>query len=102
MPKERRQHPRKPVHLTVHYKLGNDPADTPDIATDLSQSGLFIQTKRAPKAGHRVQLELSWDAGGPSVNATCEVTRGSKDGVGLKFTEMDPDTALLLNHFLSR
>jgi uncharacterized protein (TIGR02266 family) len=100
---ERRHHTRRDVHLNVSYRLDrSEETEThEDFVSDLSKGGLFIRTQHPPREGDRLHVHFAWSQGGPAVEATCEVTRVSPEGIGVQFVQMDSDSALLLNNFLA-
>ncbi len=79
---------------------------TSDYAADLSQGGLFIRTQRRPTLGEIFEVEMTPPASAQTdetkvIKATCQVARVTPDGVGAHFTQLDSDSALLLNLLLS-
>ncbi|MFN0061965.1 MAG: PilZ domain-containing protein [Myxococcaceae bacterium] len=99
---EKRRHARKPVTLTVRHRR-SDSAPTEEAETrDLSAGGVFLRMGRLARIGDTLDVEFpTTQAGKAPAHATGEVVRVSKDGVGVRFTQLDPDSALLINLLVS-
>ncbi len=72
---------------------------------DISVSGVLLETDREIPVGHGVSLELVLEDG-TRVNAHGEVVRvqrpnwGVSAGVGIAFTEMQPEARLAIDHYV--
>ena len=103
-PNERRRHPRRTVKLMVEHHAPRARDAARDYATDLSSGGMFLRTSRRSTLGETLEVEIAPDspeAAGKTIKAICEVTRVTPEGIGTHFTQLDPDSALLLNLIIS-
>lgn len=101
---ERRRAQRKLVNLKVNHRDPKTKKVAFDFAKDLSETGLFIWTKRHRAVGDLVEVEF--EAGDARrhgiVRVTCRVARTTSEGIAAQFVNLDDDSAALLNYFLSR
>lgn len=103
-PQERRAVPRYPVRLPCAVHDGKNPfrARTENLAS----AGSFIATDRQIPAGTKIRVRLELPVQGTGFNEiTCEVVHdasamGTMAGFGLKFLEMNEETASRLQGFL--
>ncbi len=100
MPQEKRRHARRPVTLAARTRARPDEAPATGTTADLSEGGLFLKTRQLSTLGATLHVELE-APDHRTVTATAEVTHIEPSGMGLHFTRMDPDSALLLNLLLS-
>ena len=103
-PQERRAVPRYPVRLPCAVHDGKSPfrARTENLAS----AGTFIATEREFPAGTKLRVRLELPVQGSGFNEiVCEVVHGSSAmgtmaGFGIKFLEMNEETASRLQSFL--
>ena len=102
MAAERRKYPRRAMKVLVRHQAPKNEAVT-DYATDLSQGGLFIQTRRKATLGDTFELEFAPAEGKAEqrIKAIATVARVTAEGIGARFTQLDSDSALLLNLLLA-
>lgn len=88
MGQERRRAPRTPFHLEIEVWGRND---SPNIA-DLSTSGVFIYTEKASqyKPGDKIDLVLKFPTEEEAMLLQVEVSRVAEDGIGVKFLNVTP------------
>src|SRR4051812_2484068 len=103
-PPERRKAARKTVNFKVQHRNPKTKRPAFDFAKDLSESGVFLRTKRQRPIGATLDVEFPVDDPTESrrVKVICEVTRVTPEGLGARFAQLDPDSALLLNLLLAR
>lgn len=99
-PEEKRRHARRPLRVLVNHSAKPAAAAASDYATDLSEGGFFLKTQRRTTLGELLYVEIPSSQGQP-IRATCEVARVTPEGIGAHFTQLDNDSALLLNLLLS-
>jgi hypothetical protein len=99
--KERRQHPRRAVSVVVTHKSAGGQKAQRDVALDISQGGLFLKTSRRSTLGETLHVEITPPSSDKTIRATATVARVTPEGIGAAFTELDSDSALLLNLLLS-
>lgn len=65
---------------------------------DVSMSGIYLLTSKPLPVGTEGTLALTLESGLSSlaIKAMCEVVRQDTEGMGLKFTHMDPDSSINL------
>jgi len=106
---EKRVSPRIPVTLTAHCRIGT--RHLKDAVVDLSQGGLYLETREAAPVGTPVRLALALPAAGGAdictlVGAVARReldARGRQKGLGVAFAEaeMEPSHWRSLSGFLS-
>lgn len=98
---EKRRHPRRRMDLPLRSR----PSGDAEVAKDISAGGLFLATRRLRTIGETLEVEIptrpDTQAGG-TIKATVQVTRITPEGVGAYFTQLDGDSAILLNLLLAR
>ncbi len=95
MTSERRAHVRHPVRLLVQHQAGSQTPEV-DYASDVSQGGLFVNTRRAPGANETVHVQFSPGKDARTVEAFCRVARVTDEGFGVAFVALDEAAAQLL------
>ncbi len=88
MEKERRRALRTPFHLEIEV-WGRD--ESPNI-TDLSTSGVFISSENASqyKPGDEIDIVLKFPTEEEAMWLQVEVSRVAEDGIGVKFLNVTP------------
>ena len=99
---ERRAEPRRPASLLVTY--ASESLALSGIATDLSPSGLFLETELLDTVGTEAFLRLSdgarrrVEAVGRVVRTTCEPGVGTP-GMGLQFVELGAEAIFWIRRY---
>jgi len=84
----RRQHPRVPLATQIYSEQSMSLA----FSRDVTQGGMFVETKQPMPVGSRLTLRFHLDDQGPIVVATAEVRYVLPQlGMGLQFVEMKPE-----------
>src|SRR5438270_483985 len=98
-PNERRRAARRTVNFKVQHKDPKTKRTVFDFAKDLSSGGIFLRTQRQRPIGATLDMEFPIDEPTESrrVKVTCEITRVTPEGIAVRFAQLDPDSALLLN-----
>ena len=110
MRSEKRHHPRFPVALTAHCRIGN--RFIRDAIADLSQGGLYLRTREPAREGTPVRVALALPhADGPrfctlvgNVARIDRDPRGRLLGLGVSFddTQIARHDRSTLSAFISR
>ena len=101
---ERRQAPRRTVNFKVQHRDPKTKRAAFDFAKDLSTTGVFVRTRRQRPIGATIDIEFPIDDPTESrrVKVKAEITRVTPEGLAVRFSQLDPDSALLLNLLLSK
>ena len=99
-PPERRRSPRLPLTVTAHVFEVHSNARIPGRTTDLGLGGCYVDTITPFPDGTVVKLQLTW------ANKTFETQAkvmyaGAGMGMGLAFTEVQPDQLQILEGWLA-
>ncbi len=94
-PSDKRRHVRIPVVLLVQHRSAEGAEDF-DYASDLSKSGIFIQTQRPMSVGATLQLSFHPRRDARMVQAYCRVARVTAEGVAAEFVQLDETSSDLL------
>ena len=105
-PAEKRVSPRVPVALTAHCRIGT--RHLKDAVVDLSEGGLFLETRAAAAVGTPVRMALALPVGTEICTLVGAVARqeldarGRPKGLGVAFEEaaIDPSHRRTLAGFL--
>jgi hypothetical protein len=99
---ERRRSQRHLVDLKVHHKDPRTQKRVFDFAKDVSETGLFIWTKRRRVVGDSFEIEFEAGDGKRHglVKAVCKVARVTADGFAVQFVQMDADSEGLFKYYL--
>jgi hypothetical protein len=98
---DRRRHFRCPVGAVVSLKYGKKAAIEGTVL-NVSDSGMavLIDAKETPSGKITVRFELP--ESGTKISGTCLIQWASAGKLGLRFVEMEPESRLELNRWLSR
>lgn len=88
---------RIPVRLAVSQRGRSAPLGR---TRDISLEGVFLETSAPFGVGAVVPLSLDLTAGGPPLEGRAEVVRVTPDGMGLRFIDLDRDTAKRLKRWI--
>jgi len=88
MEQERRKAPRTTFHLEIEVWGRNE---SPNIS-NLSTSGVFIYTEEASqyKPGDEIDLVLKFPTEEEAMWLTAEISRVAEEGIGVKFLNLTP------------
>ena len=96
---ERRSARRRPVSLLVQYRFDPVGDFVVNYSTNLSRSGIFLNSKRPPSVGEPVYLQFAPAQGKPRVEGLGVVTRvspptwsGKPAGMGIRFISLDSNS----------
>lgn len=104
---EKRRHLRIPLRvIRVESKLRGEVFF--GHATNLSKTGLYIQTTNPKPMGYELKIRFELPEGKGKVEATVEVVwkeeftgrKGSEPGMGLKFVELSTESEELIHQFV--
>ena len=108
MPMERRKHKRVVLFATAYFTDSNNQKKYYGIVTDVSYSGLFIQTANTLNLGERVNLDLRINGNDVKLNGIVkrkkvvdnpQLIRYAKGGIGIQVDYMHP---LVLDYINNR
>lgn len=100
-----REHPRIPAVIKIRYRDLNElmPANSKDI----SNTGIFIRTRRPLLVGSPIELYLSPadESAGPEIKVTGEVVRAIQGdsvdpGMGIKFINLDAESVRTVSEII--
>lgn len=94
---ERRKYERIPVAVPIRARINDIDEFAQQNSIDLSEGGIFIQTRRRHRIGSQVYLEFHLESERKRIPARGVVVRrvpatfpgDSQAGVAIKFTELD-------------
>lgn len=89
---DRRKETRHAVRLLVRHQADGEVSPVVDYASDLSHSGLFIQTDRAVRPDDTLHVEFAPLRDARLVVAFCRVARVSARGIGAEFLRLDDES----------
>ncbi len=93
---ERRRHSRTAVRFLAQHQAGVDGEVEVDYVSDVSGSGLFIETTRAPALATTLHVQFAPMKDASLVSAFCRVARVTSRGIGVEFLSLDPAGAALI------
>lgn len=94
---------RRAERVQINEEFGRLPEAT--YISDLSEYGVFVQTKSPPALGTKVSLRFTVLLDDPTViEAAGLVVRHSRNprGMGIEFTNLPPETLLQINDIIAR
>lgn len=100
---DRRRHFRCPVGAVAKLKYGRKPAIEGTVL-NVSDSGMavLIDAKETPSGKIKVNFQLPEATSSPSISGVCLIQWASAGKLGLRFIEMEPESKLELNRWLTR
>ena len=105
IPSDRRVKQRRQANLRVDFKVGAHVGRA--ITTDLSETGVFVNTNKLAPLGHEIALKLYFsDKGEPlkalgAIRRTVKPGEGPLVGMGIEFERIYAGSRQLLRSFLS-
>lgn len=94
---------RRALRISINEEFARLPEAT--FISDLSEYGVFVQTRQPPDIGRMVRLRFTVLLDDPVVvEAQGKVVRHSRDprGMGIEFTDLAPETILRINDIVAR
>ncbi len=95
---EKRADVRMSCHIPVNYAV-YDRVYT-DHVKNISPSGLFIQTRRPLLVGDVVTMTFRLEGLKKPLALKGEITQATREGVGVEFTDISPETEAVLRALL--
>lgn len=96
--RDRRQFPRVPLATQIYC----DECMTLAFSRDLSEGGMFIETREPLREGARINVRFHLDDEGPVVVASAKVCYVvERLGMGVEFLEMFPDDRARVRNYVS-
>ncbi len=86
---DKRRARRNPILLEIVYKAQGDDTSMPGYVTNISESGMFLITRKPYAKGRYISANLSGKTPGKFFMARGRVVRASPDGVAVDFTHKD-------------
>jgi hypothetical protein len=86
---ERRRHTRTAVRFLAQHQAGVDGEVEVDYVSDVSRSGLFIETRRVPSLASTLHVQFAPMKDASLVSAFCRVARVTPRGIGVEFLSLD-------------
>ncbi len=84
--KEQRKYPRKVSLLDVEYSAGESAFK--DFSKDISNSGIFIETRNPLSVGDEILLTIQLAGEGEEIKISGEVVRTDSQGIGVRFKDV--------------
>jgi hypothetical protein len=78
-----RKHQRKPWVIPIAYST--DDQAFKDVIKDISNGGVFIETKKSFTAGQTITMNFRLSKSQKLIQATGEIVRSNSQGIGVKF-----------------
>lgn len=104
---EKRRDPRTLIKIKIDYKTKG--AYLYSYSKDLSEGGIFIQTKKPLKVGERVKLKFILPELLEKIETWGEVawvneagTEGLTEGMGVRFVDLDDKRAKLIEDVIQK
>jgi hypothetical protein len=96
--KDRRQHPRVPLATQIYC----DECMTLAFSRDLSEGGMFIETREPLQSGARINVRFHLEDQGPIVVASAKVCYVvERLGMGVEFLEIFPEDRARIRNYIS-
>ncbi len=96
--KNLRKSTRKPFHNEVTYAI--DKAAHQEFISDISTTGLFIETEIPVTVGKRISLTFPVDTTDKHLKLSGEIVRKSQDGIGVKFHPLTREAQTSLHNLI--
>jgi type IV pilus assembly protein PilZ len=84
---EHRQHPRKSLHSTLAFRIGEGPR-VDALCRDVSLGGIFIETASPPPYGTKIAVFMLLPGLKEPVTVEATVRWAKPDGMGVQFGVM--------------
>ena len=98
---DRRRHFRCPLGAVAHLKAGRR-ASVEGMVLNVSDSGMAVQVDPLETLAGEIKVRFELPGSEFEVKGTCLTQWASAGKLGLRFTEMEPESKLELNRWLSR
>jgi Tfp pilus assembly protein PilZ len=92
--------PRKPCSIPINYATQNHIFS--DHITDISKSGLFIETNRSLNVGEEIVLSFNMHGYDRPFKIKGNIVRSNYHGIGVEFKEVKPYIAQMLGALVER
>jgi hypothetical protein len=93
---DRRRHPRTAVRFLAQHQAGVDGQVEVDYVSDVSHSGLFIETTRTTALASTLHVQFAPMKDASLVSAFCRVARVTSRGIGVEFLSLDSTAQALI------
>ncbi len=99
--KEKRKWVRVPYQIEAQLDIEGEKLCYP-VIQNISMEGIFIKADEILSVGKsgKIVIALEFGENKMQVKANCTVVRSESEGMGIKFTYIDPDSSIILYNMI--